>query len=152
MGLPHMWFILMNNNYRPVYGKVKFLISIIIVKCIEFFYRLAKKHQKSLNDGQNWYEYYKKPVPIAEIHERSIMDIQTLTTFFKWCTIINGGILVSWAVCFIFAPDLVYRIQSKWFPIPRETFNVVIYSFFGVFKIFFLMFNVVPYVALLIMG
>lgn len=80
------------------------------------------------------------------------MDIQTLTIFFKWCTIINGGILILWAVFMMFAPNIVYRTQSIWFPIPRETFNVVIYSFLGVFKIFFLMFNVVPFIALLIMG
>ena len=80
------------------------------------------------------------------------MDIQTLTLFFKWCTIINGSILILWSVFFLLAPNLVYRTQSIWFPIPRETFNVVIYSFIGVFKIFFLMFNAVPYLALLIMG
>jgi hypothetical protein len=80
------------------------------------------------------------------------MDIQTLTIFFKWCTIINGSILILWAGFTMFAPNLVYRTQSIWFPISRETFNVVIYSFLGVFKIFFLMFNVVPYAALLIMG
>ncbi len=80
------------------------------------------------------------------------MDIQTLTTFFMWCTIINGALLVLWTTVWILAPDLVYRTQSKLFPIPRETFNVVMYSFLGLFKIFFLTFNVVPYVALLIVG
>ncbi len=80
------------------------------------------------------------------------MDIQTLTTFFMWCTIINGGILILWGVFCMFAADLVYRTHSKWFPMPRETFNVVIYSFLGVFKIFVIMFNVVPYIALRIMG
>ncbi len=80
------------------------------------------------------------------------MDIQTLTTFFMWCTAINGALLVLWTTMFILAPDLVYRTQSKWFPIPRETFNVVMYAFLGLFKIVFLVFNVVPYVALLILG
>ncbi len=80
------------------------------------------------------------------------MDIQTLTTFFMWCTIINGSLLVLWTTICILAPDLVYRTQSKWFPIPRETFNVVMYSSLGFFKIVFLVFNVVPYVALLIVG
>jgi hypothetical protein len=80
------------------------------------------------------------------------MNIQALIRFFMWCTIINGGLLILWAVFTVFAPDLVYRIQSKWFPIPRETFTVVIYSFLGLFKIVFLVFNVVPYVALLIIG
>ncbi len=77
------------------------------------------------------------------------MDLHTLTMFFMWCTIINGGLLILWTACSVFAPSLVYRTQSKWFPMPRETFNVVIYSFLGFFKIVFLVFNVVPYVALL---
>jgi hypothetical protein len=80
------------------------------------------------------------------------MDIQTLTRFFMWCTIMNGALLLLWTTMCILTPDFVYRTQSKWFPIPRETFNVVIYSFLGLFKIVFLFFNVVPYVALIIVG
>ena len=78
------------------------------------------------------------------------MDLATLTTLFMWCTIINGGFLILWIAFCVLSPDLVYRTQSKWFPIPRETFNVVIYSFLGAFKVLFLIFNLVPYVALLI--
>ena len=80
------------------------------------------------------------------------MGIQTLTSFFMWCTIMNGALLLLWTTFCISAPDLVYRTQSKWFPIPREAFNVVMYSFIGVFKIVFIVFNVVPYLALLIVG
>jgi len=80
------------------------------------------------------------------------MDIKTLQTFFMWCTIINAAVLVLWITMCLLAPDLVYRSQCRWFPIPRETFNVVMYSLIGVYKIFFLMFNLVPYVALLIVG
>ena len=80
------------------------------------------------------------------------MDLHVLTTFFMWCTIINAGLLILWIAFCLFAPDLVYRTQSKWFPTPRETFNVVMYSFLGLFKTFFLVFNLVPYVALLIVG
>ena len=80
------------------------------------------------------------------------MDIQTLTTVFMWCSIMNGALLLFWITMCISVPDLVYRTQSKWFPIPRDTFNVVMYSFLGLFKIFFLVFNVVPCIALLIVG
>lgn len=80
------------------------------------------------------------------------MDISTLTTFFMWCTIMNGALLVLWTFMLLFAPNLVYRTQHRWFPISRETFDVVIYCFIGAFKIFFLMFNLVPYIALLIVG
>ena len=80
------------------------------------------------------------------------MCVETLTRFFMWSTILNGALLVLWTTMLILAPDLVYRMQSRWFPIPRETFNVVIYSFLGLFKIVFIVFNIVPYVALLIVG
>ncbi len=80
------------------------------------------------------------------------MDIQTLTTCFMWCTIINGVLFLLATTLFILTPDFVYRTQKKWFPIPRDTYNVVIYSFLGLFKILFLVFNLVPYIALLIIG
>jgi hypothetical protein len=47
-------------------------------------------------------------------------------------------------------PTPIYRFRL--FPMPRETFNVIIYSFLGLFKVLFLVFNVVPYLALLIVG
>lgn len=80
------------------------------------------------------------------------MDIQTLTTFFMWCTIINGAFLVLWSIMFLLVSDFVYRMHSKWFPMPRETFNVVIYSFLGLFKMIIIVFNAIPYVALVIIG
>lgn len=80
------------------------------------------------------------------------MDIPTLTAFFGWCTVINAGILTLWTVFCMFTPDLVYRLQNRFFPLPRETFNAIIYSFLGLFKIVFLVFNVAPYLALLIIG
>jgi len=80
------------------------------------------------------------------------MNIDTLTTFFMWCTIINAAILIYSSLFICFAPGFIYRIQNRWFSIPRETFNIVAYSYLGVFKIFFIMFNIAPYLALLIMG
>ncbi len=80
-----------------------------------------------------------------------LLNISSLTDFFMWCTILNGAILVFWALmCRVF-PDLVYRIQSGWIDLPRETFNVVIYSFLGFFKILFLVFNLIPFLALSLM-
>ena len=80
------------------------------------------------------------------------MDIQVLKMFFMWCTIINGVLLVVGSTMCMLAPDWVYQKHNKWFSINRETFNVAIYSFLGLFKVFFFVFNLVPYVALLIVG
>jgi len=80
------------------------------------------------------------------------MNLQMLTQFFLWCSILNGILLLLWSGAFMLAPDLVYRTQSKWFSISREHFDVIFYAFLGVFKIVFLVFNVVPLLALLIIG
>ncbi len=80
------------------------------------------------------------------------MTMQTLKEFFMWCTIINLGLMAYWVLVCMLAPDLVYRVQSKFFPLPRETFDIIIYSFLGLFKIIFIVFNLVPYLALLIIS
>jgi hypothetical protein len=80
------------------------------------------------------------------------MDIQTLTTFFMCCTIINGSLLILMAFLSILLPDFLYRTQTKWFQMPREKFFPVFYMLIGIFKIFFLVFNAVPYFSLLIIG
>ncbi len=80
------------------------------------------------------------------------MDIDTVRAFFMWCTILNGALLI---LAFLFcasAGDWIHRVHSQWFPISREAFYVAIYSFLGVFKMFVLVFNLVPYVALVIVA
>ena len=80
------------------------------------------------------------------------MNIEILSAFFMWCTVINGSLLMLWTVMSIAAPDIIYRMQSRFFPIPSEAFNVVFYCFIGLFKIVFLVLNLVPWIALLIIG
>jgi hypothetical protein len=79
------------------------------------------------------------------------MDLQVIQTFFMWCTILDGILLVLTGIILTFAGNAVYRIQSRWYPISRDAFNVVIYSFIGLFKLFFIVFNLVPFIVLLIM-
>ena len=80
------------------------------------------------------------------------MDIQGLTAFFMWCTIINVGLLIFSSVMCIFLSDFIYRMNNKFFSVSREAFNVVLCSFIGLLKIFVIVFNLVPYIALLIIG
>ncbi len=78
------------------------------------------------------------------------MSIEMLTKFFMWCTILNMGLLMFSFLILAFAGTFVYRIHSKWFPMPRETFSVVLYSFIGIYKILVFVFNIVPWVVLAI--
>ncbi|MBP7275969.1 MAG: hypothetical protein KBA51_07180 [Kiritimatiellae bacterium] len=78
------------------------------------------------------------------------MDIQMLTRFLMWCTILNFGFLMCSFLLLSFAGDLVYKMHSKGFPMSRETFNAVVYAFLGVYKLLIIVFNFVPWVALMI--
>jgi hypothetical protein len=80
------------------------------------------------------------------------MDIEPLTAFFRWCTIFNGGLLLLWTAIAILAPNFLYRSQTRWFALSRETFDLAMYCFIGLFKIFFLVFNLVPWLALVVVG
>ena len=62
----------------------------------------------------------------------------------------NMGLLMLSFLILVFAGDFVYRIHSKWFPMQRETFNVVVYSFIGIYKVIVFVFNIVPWRALAI--
>jgi hypothetical protein len=76
------------------------------------------------------------------------MDISTLARFFMWCTILSGGTLVLSSLVLVCGGDWVYRVHSRLFPMPRESFNVAIYRFLGWFKIAVIVCHLVPWVAL----
>ena len=78
------------------------------------------------------------------------MDMQIITQFFMWCSIINFSMMMFTFLIILYAGDWAYSLHSKWFPMPRETFNTILFSFLGLFKLLFFMFNLVPYLALLI--
>ena len=80
------------------------------------------------------------------------MNIETMTTFFMWCTVINAGFLLFLFFFMLLMPDFAYRIQSKWFSISRQSFDLIMYSFLGLFKALFIIFCLVPWLALMIMG
>lgn len=80
------------------------------------------------------------------------MTTELLTEFFFYCSVINGSLLILWVAMMMFAPDLVYRTQYKWFPLSQEAFGETMYRFLGLFKLLFLMFNLVPWLALKIIA
>jgi hypothetical protein len=75
-----------------------------------------------------------------------------VTRFFMWCTIVNMSLFALAFLFLIFGSDFVYKMHGKWFPMPRETFNIVLYSYLGVYKLLIFVFNLVPWVALIIIG
>ncbi len=79
------------------------------------------------------------------------MTIEQITELFKWMAIINLILFFfSFAVCAILR-DTISKIHSKLFDIPEARVQEVLYGLFGIFKIAIIMFNLVPYVTLLMM-
>ena len=76
------------------------------------------------------------------------MDIQQLTDFFMWCTVVNLGIFVYWVGWLVFAPEMVYKIQSRFFPIDRENYNRIIYFLVGLYKLQIIILFLIPYLVL----
>ncbi|MHC4737473.1 MAG: DUF6868 family protein [Planctomycetota bacterium] len=80
------------------------------------------------------------------------MDIERFRAFFMWCTILNVALLLLSSLFCVCAGDWVYQIHSKLFSIPREAFNVAIFSFIALYKMLFIVLNLIPYIALRIIG
>lgn len=76
------------------------------------------------------------------------MDIEILRSTLGWCTVINFGLLIWWALFMLLAHDLVYRLHSRWFKLSVEQFDAIHYTGMAFFKIMVLLFNLAPYIAL----
>jgi hypothetical protein len=80
------------------------------------------------------------------------MTVEIIRDVLAWCSVINVGLLLLWALGFMLAHDLIYRIHGKWFKLSAERFDAFHYLGMGFFKIGIILFNIVPYFALRIAG
>lgn len=80
------------------------------------------------------------------------MALETVRDMLAWCSVINIGLLLWWWLVISFAHDWVYRLHRKWFRMPVETFDSIHYAGMTFFKISIFLFNLVPYLALRIVG
>ena len=76
------------------------------------------------------------------------MHINDLTIFFAWCTLINYSVLVTWFFMFSIGHDWLHLMHGKWFELTERQFDLVNYCGMGLFKLFIVVFNVAPYIAL----
>jgi hypothetical protein len=80
------------------------------------------------------------------------MTVEIIRNFLAWCSIINVGVLIYWWLFFTLAHGFVYRIQGKWFKLSVEKFDAIHYTGMAFFKMSIILFNIVPYIALRIVG
>ena len=76
------------------------------------------------------------------------MLLEEITTVLGWCTALNYSLLLLWFLLFVTARGWLYGIHSRWFTISDAHFDAIHYAGMALYKIAWVLFNLVPYVAL----
>ncbi len=80
------------------------------------------------------------------------MTIETIRTFFGWCTVINIGLLIFSSIFLIAMRGTASRIHGKMLNLDEKYLSQAYFQFLAQYKIAIIVFNVVPYFALRIVG
>ena len=80
------------------------------------------------------------------------MTIETAKDVLLWCAIVNYAIVLVWFLAITCARERVYRLWGRWFRLTAEQFDALNFLSIAVYKIGVLLLNVVPYIALVIVG
>jgi len=79
-------------------------------------------------------------------------SIDTLATFFGWCTVINFGIYLLTVVGLTLFRGMALRINARIFAITEEEFSRVGFQYVGAYKLAITVLCFTPYVALKIIS
>jgi hypothetical protein len=79
-----------------------------------------------------------------------MMTLEQLTDLFKWMTIINIGLLVLSSVLVMVLKNIMYKMHGKLFGIKEDKVAIVSYGYLGMLKVLVIVFNIVPYISLLL--
>jgi hypothetical protein len=80
------------------------------------------------------------------------MNIEIVREVFLWCTAFNYGLVLFWFLIFALAHDWMHRLHGRWFRLSTERFDAIHYAGIAIYKIGILLFNLVPYLALRLVG
>ena len=78
------------------------------------------------------------------------MNLDQLTELFKWMSIINICILILTSVLIMLLKNIMYKLHGKLFEIKEDNVALVSYQYLGMYKILILVFNITPYISLLL--
>lgn len=80
------------------------------------------------------------------------MNINEITTFFGWCTVINMGIYLFSAFFMIAFKEFTINLHSKLMGIDATELPSLYFKYMGNYKIVIIAFNLVPYISLTLMS
>ncbi len=68
------------------------------------------------------------------------------------CFLGGMALLVVWFAAYVAAGDWIYQMHSRWFQIPRQTFDAIHYTGMAVTKIAIILFFLLPWIAMKLMS
>jgi hypothetical protein len=80
------------------------------------------------------------------------ITIAQLTVFLGWASLINIGLLLFSTLMVVLCRDWAVGIHSKMFNLDPATVPKMYFEYLGQYKVLVLVFNVVPYIALRVIG
>ena len=80
------------------------------------------------------------------------MSLATARSVLLWCMLINLGGLMLWGLLIVLPHGWSHRLWGRWLRISPEQFDTVNFAGLLFYEILIFVFNVVPYLALLIVG
>ena len=76
------------------------------------------------------------------------MSMELLRSFLGWAAVCNIAFLSLMFFVFLAAREMIYRLHGRWFGLPKETINAILYGAMAGYKLAIFAFFVMPYIAL----
>lgn len=76
------------------------------------------------------------------------ITLEALASILGGSFLISYAVLLLWFLFFLFAPDCLYGLNTKWFAISRSEFDLINYGGMAFLKIINLVFILSPYLAI----
>ena len=80
--------------------------------------------------------------------QRNTGTFEALATILGGAFLINYAVLLLWFLVFLFAPESLFALNTKWFVISRHEFDLLNYCGMAVLKIINLAFFLCPFLSI----
>jgi len=80
------------------------------------------------------------------------MTVDILREVLGWCAVINMGLLLFSAIFVVLLRGPISRIHAKMFNLDESDLSLAYFQYLAQYKIAIIVFNIIPYFALRIVG
>lgn len=77
------------------------------------------------------------------------MNIDLLLSFFGWCSVFSMALFILSALMLFAFRESIINLHSKLSGVDAEALPEIYFNYLGLFKVLIIIFNIVPYLALL---